>query len=37
LSATFLNRVKASVGVSSMIDPPADASMIVLDAMVSPW
>jgi hypothetical protein len=36
LSVTFLNRVKASVGTSLMIDPPADASMIVLDAMVSP-
>jgi hypothetical protein len=36
LSVTCFNRVKACVGVSSMIDPPADASMIVFDAMVSP-
>jgi hypothetical protein len=28
--------VNASVGVSSMMDTPADALMIVPDAMVSP-
>ena len=31
----FINRVLH--GVSSMIDPPADASIITLDAVVRPW